>query len=149
MTPDERERCAEIYSRGKAVNSILRRVASVLGYKSNRKLEALYSKTANRFEDAYDYFKQSAKDPSLLDECKLDEKTKSVLLETLKSRFKERRVKIRAYIEVTCYTYEGIDAVKDALKAGMTCGTETAPIKINLVASPLYVVTTSTLDQKA
>ena len=68
MTPDERERCAEIYSRGKAVNSILRRVASVLDYKSNGELEALYSKTA-WFFDAYGYFKKAAKNPSLLDEC--------------------------------------------------------------------------------
>ena len=71
-----------------------------------------------------------------------------LLLVTLKSRFKQHPVKIRAYIEVVCYTYDGIDYVKHALKTGLSCGTETAPIKINLVASPLFVVETSFLDTK-
>ena len=74
--------------------------------------------------------------------------TRRVLLETLKSRFNQHPVKIRAYIEVACYTYDGIDSVKNALKEGISCGTETVPIKINLVASPLYVVETSLLDTK-
>lgn len=47
-------------------------------------------------------------------------------------------MKIRADIEVACYGYEGIDAVKTALKAGLSCSTEELPIKINLIAPPLY-----------
>ena len=35
VTPSDRERCTEVYSRGKAVNSILRHGASILDYKSN------------------------------------------------------------------------------------------------------------------
>lgn len=33
-------------------------------------------------------------------------------------------------IEVACYGYEGIDAVKDALRAGLNCSTEAMPIKV-------------------
>jgi translation initiation factor 2 alpha subunit (eIF-2alpha) len=47
-------------------------------------------------------------------------------------------VKIRADIEVACYGYEGIDAVKAALKTGLLCSTEEIPIKINLIAPPIY-----------
>ncbi len=50
-------------------------------------------------------------------------------------------------IEVACYGYEGIDAVKAALKAGMKQSTEDMPIKINLIAPPQYVMTTTTLDR--
>lgn len=39
-------------------------------------------------------------------------------------------VKIRADIEVSCYSYEGIDAVKSALKAGLAQSTEELPIKV-------------------
>ena len=35
-----------------------------------------------------------------------------------------------ADIEVACYGYEGIDAVKDALRAGLGCSTEAMPIKV-------------------
>lgn len=36
----------------------------------------------------------------------------------------------RSDIEVACYGYEGIDAVKDALRAGLNCSTEAMPIKV-------------------
>ena len=49
--------------------------------------------------------------------------------------------------QVSCYTYEGIDAVKDALRAGIACSTEVVPIRINLIAPPLYVMTTSTTEK--
>ena len=35
-------------------------------------------------------------------------------------------------IEVACYGYEGIDAVKEALRAGLGCSTEVMPIKVSL-----------------
>ncbi|CAG0903016.1 unnamed protein product [Cyprideis torosa] len=34
--------------------------------------------------------------------------------------------------------YEGIDAVKDALRAGVNCSNEDMTIKVNLIAPPLY-----------
>ena len=49
--------------------------------------------------------------------------------------------------QVSCYTYEGIDAVKDALRAGIACSTEVVPVRINLIAPPLYVMTTSTTEK--
>lgn len=33
-------------------------------------------------------------------------------------------------IEVACYGYEGIDAVKEALRAGLSCSTDSMPIKV-------------------
>jgi translation initiation factor 2 subunit 1 len=49
---------------------------------------------------------------------------------------------------VSCFTYEGIDAIKSALRAGLALSTETVPIKINLIAPPLYVITTSTPERQ-
>lgn len=78
------------------------------------------------------------RDPSILAECGLDDKTKEVLLNNIKRKLTSQAVKIRADIEVACYGYEGIDAVKTALRAGLACSTEELPIKINLIAPPLY-----------
>merc|ERR1712113_1295453 len=44
-------------------------------------------------------------------------------------------------------TYEGIDAVKDALRAGIAVGNPEIPIKINLIAPPVYVMTCSTPER--
>lgn len=78
------------------------------------------------------------REPTLLDECNLDEKTKEVLLSNIKRKLTSQAVKIRADIECACYGYEGIDAVKTALRAGLEQSTEELPIKINLIAPPLY-----------
>ena len=50
-------------------------------------------------------------------------------------------------VEVSCYAYEGIDAVKEALKAGLQQSTEELPLEIRLIAPPQYVITTTTLDR--
>ena len=53
----------------------------------------------------------------------------------------------RADIAVTCFAYEGIDAIRDALLAGCDAGTAECPIRIKLLETPIYVMTTMTLDK--
>ena len=65
-----------------------------------------------------------------MDELDIDEQTKSTLFSNIKRRLTPQAVKIRADIEVACYSYEGIDAVKNALLAGLKCCTEEIPIKV-------------------
>ncbi|XP_012282050.1 eukaryotic translation initiation factor 2 subunit 1 [Orussus abietinus] len=156
VSAEDVEKCTERYAKAKAVNSILRHVAELLHYDSDEQLEELYQKTAWHFEEkykkqkasAYDFFKQSVLDPSILAECGLDEHTKEVLLNNIKRKLTSQAVKIRADVEVACYGYEGIDAVKTALKAGLALSTYEIPIKINLIAPPLYVMTTSTAEKQ-
>uniref|UniRef100_A0A7R9HD01 Eukaryotic translation initiation factor 2 subunit 1 n=2 Tax=Neoptera TaxID=33340 RepID=A0A7R9HD01_TIMPO len=155
VSAEDVEKCTERFAKAKAVNSILRHVAELLHYENDEQLEDLYQRTAWKFEEkykkkasAYDFFKQAVLDPSILAECGLDEETKEVLLNNIKRKLTSQAVKIRADIEVACYGYEGIDAVKEALRAGLACSTEDLPIKINLIAPPLYVMTTSTPEKQ-
>lgn len=155
VSSEDVEKCTERYAKAKAVNSILRHVAELLHYESDEQLEELYQKTAWHFEEkykkqkacAYDFFKQSVLDPSILSECDLDDKTKEVLLNNIKRKLTSQPVKIRTDFEVACYGYEGIDAVKAALKSGLALSTDDLPIKINLIAPPLYVMTTTTPEK--
>ncbi|XP_066249295.1 eukaryotic translation initiation factor 2 subunit 1 [Euwallacea similis] len=156
VSAEDVEKCTERFAKAKAVNSILRHVAELLKYESDDQLEELYQKTAWHFEEkykknkasAYDFFKQAVADPSILAECELDDKTKEVLLSNIKRKLTSQAVKIRADIECACYGYEGIDAVKTALKTGLALSTEELPIRINLIAPPLYVMTTSTPEKQ-
>jgi len=154
VSPEDVEKCTERFAKAKAVNSILRHVADILKFDTNEQLEELYQKTAWYFEEkykskaaAYDVFKQAVIDPSILDECGLESNTKEVLLNNIRRKLTSQAVKIRADIECACYEYEGIDAVKAALKSGLELSTEELPIKINLIAPPLYVMTTSTPEK--
>lgn len=74
------------------------------------------------------------------------------ILEDLKAnigrRLTPQPVKIRAQIELTCYTYAGIDAIRRALQAGEKLSTETVPIQIRLVAPPLYFMESNATDKQ-
>lgn len=155
VSPEEVLKCEEKFAKAKCVNSILRHVAELLNYETDEQLEDLYKKTAwlfdkkqNRPGAAYEVFQRAVSDPTILEECDLDENTKSVLLENIRRRLTPQAVKIRADIEVGCYKYEGIDAVKAALTCGLKKSSEDCQIKINLLTPPQYVVTTSTLERQ-
>jgi len=153
VAAEDIEKCNEQFSKAKAVNSILRHVADLLHYDSDAQLEDLYIKTAWFFEEkykkasSYDVFKQAVQDPSILDVCGLDEETKTTLLNNIRQKLMSQSVKVRSDIEVSCYAYEGIEAVKKALRSGLEASTAEMPVKINLIAPPLYVVTTSTPER--
>jgi len=154
VSPEDIKKCDEKFARGKCVNSILRHVAEILEYTSNDQLEELYEKTAWYFDAklgkpgaCYDIFKNAVQDPTVLDECNLEEKTKEIVVNEIRRRLTPQAVKIRSDIEVSCYEYEGIDAVKRALKAGLSCCTEDSQIKCNLIAPPIYVFTMTTLEK--
>ena len=61
----------------------------------------------------------------------------------IKRKLAPQPVKIRADIEVTCFAYDGIDAIKEALTAGEAHG-----VTIKLIAAPIYVMTQMTLDKE-
>uniref|UniRef100_A0A8C1K5H1 Eukaryotic translation initiation factor 2 subunit 1 n=1 Tax=Cyprinus carpio TaxID=7962 RepID=A0A8C1K5H1_CYPCA len=155
VSPEEAVKCEDKFTKSKTVYSILRHVAEVLEYTKDEQLESLYQRTAWVFDEkykrpgygAYDIFKQVVSDPSILDDLDLTEEERTVLIDNINRRLTPQAVKIRADIEVACYGYEGIDAVKDALRAGLKCSTECMPIKINLIAPPRYVMTTTTLER--
>lgn len=155
VSAEEVKKCEEKFTRGKTVASILRHVGEILKYETDEQLEELCEKTAWFFNvkykatgGAYEAFKHAVSDPSILDECNLDDKTKEVLIANINRRMMPQAVKVRSDIEVSCYSYEGIDAVKTALHKGLELSSEDLPIKINLIAPPLYVVTTTTLERE-
>lgn len=56
-------------------------------------------------------------------------------------------IKVRADVEVTCFGYEGIDAIKTALRTAESRNTADTQVKVRLVSSPLYVLTSTCLDE--
>jgi len=73
----------------------------------------------------------------------------SLLVATIARRLTPQPIKLRADIELTCYTPAGIDAIKKALRAGERASSEAVPIKAKLVAPPLYVLSTNATDKYA
>jgi hypothetical protein len=73
--------------------------------------------------------------------------TLAVLTGTIARRLTPQPIKLRADIELTCYTPAGIDAIKKALRSGEKQSNEAVPIKAKLVAPPLYVLSTNSTDK--
>lgn len=72
----------------------------------------------------------------------------SSLLNIVKRRLTPQPIKIRADVEVTCFAEEGVEAIRHSLMSGETCGTEEMPVKIKLIAPPLYVMLTTSLEKE-
>lgn len=154
VDPEDVVKCEERYNKAKAVHSVLRHVAEVKGLR----LEDLYKKIGwplyKKYGHAYDAFKiaisdhDSSDSTDIFEDLDIDAEAKSTLVTYIKRRLAPQPVKIRSDIEVTCFTYEGIDAIRYALAEGELKGTTEAPIKIKLIAPPMYVMTSMTLDKE-
>lgn len=62
-------------------------------------------------------------------------------------RLTPQPVKVRADLEVSNFSFSGILAIQSALAAGESLSTSEIPIKIRLVAPPLYVMTSNTTNK--
>lgn len=72
---------------------------------------------------------------------------KNELLSYISKRLTPQPTKVRADVEVTCFGYEGIDAVKNALRAAEARNTKDTQVKVKLVSPPLYVLTSQCLEK--
>ena len=154
VSPEEILKCEEKFARGKTVNSILRHTAEVLKMTTDEEFEDLYEKTAWRIDEKYkkpgysfEIIKQAVTEPLILAECDISDEWREILIQNIKRRLTPQAVKCRSDIEVSCYNYEGIDAIKTALREGLKVSSEDKPVKINLIAPPVYVVTATCLDR--
>jgi len=158
VSPEEVIACEDKYNKAKAVHGVLRHLAE----KRKLYLEDLYESIGwplyRKYGHAYDAFKLALADEAgitnddnqddPLEELNIPNDLKEELKTYIRRRLAPQPIKIRSDVEVSCYTYEGIDAIREALFAAMDVGTESMPIKIKLIAPPIYVLSTTTLDKE-
>lgn len=156
VSAEDVAKCEDRYNKAKAVHRVMRHVAE----KRGAALEELYQKVGwplyKKYGHAYDAFKlclqggttetnEDVFDKSICPD--LDEDTRECLIDYIKKKLSPQPIKIRADVEVTCFAYEGIDAIRDALLHGREASIDECPIQIKLIAPPMYVMTTMTLDK--
>lgn len=174
VSPEDIAKCDDRYTKSKTVASILGHVASKMdnggldGLGSpeaqaitdieEKRLHLLYEyiawPLATTYSHSCDAFKlvltSTQESDRIFGSLDLPEPIKAVLpslMATIARRLTPQPVKVRADIEVTCYTEMGIDAIRKALKRGEAESTEAVPIKAKLVAPPLYVLNTNASDK--
>jgi translation initiation factor 2 subunit 1 len=148
VSPEDIVKCEEKYNKSKMVHSIMRHVAE----KTETPIEELYQNIAwplnKKYGHAVDAFKLSITNTEVWNEVTF---TNNVIRDELQSYISKRLTpqptKVRADVEVTCFGYEGIDAVKTALRTAEAKNTAETQVKVKLVSPPLYVLTSQTIDK--
>ena len=146
---DEVKEFHEFYGKSKQVHTIMKSLAIKLNITN---LEDLYLKFGwkiyKSYEHAYDGFKEMIENPDeVCENAGINGDMKKALLEVLKIKMVPHPVKVRAEFKLTCYTKEGIDALKYALKQGESLSTENIQIKFSIIASPKYEASTLTIKK--
>lgn len=150
MQKEEIEMCEERYKKSKTVHSILSRVAQNNQYPLLDLYEKVGWPLSHKYGHTLEAFKEMVQDEGILEPFDIPKEVKEDLLKLVKHRLAIHPVKIQADIEVTCFTAEGIDAIKAALHAGLEKGQDQEhPVRIQLFSTPVYFVYIITPDKNA
>lgn len=168
VSEEDIQTCEERYNKSKLVHSIMRHVAETL----DLDLEDLYVHIGwplyRKYGHAFEAFKIVVADPdkvlsTLTREIKevgpdgqevtkvvpaVSEELKDALVNNIRRRMTPQPMKIRADIEMKCFQFDGVIHIKEAMRKAEAAGNDDCPVKIKLVAPPLYVLTTQTLDKE-
>ncbi|XP_016497175.1 eukaryotic translation initiation factor 2 subunit alpha homolog [Nicotiana tabacum] len=168
VSEEDIQGCEERYNKSKLIHSIMRHVAETM----NIDLEDLYVHVGwplyRKYGHAIEAFKLIVNDPdpilnSLTREIKetgpdgqevtkvvpaLSEKVKDVLVKNIRRRMTPQPLKIRADIEMKCFQFDGVIHIKEAMRKAEAAGNQDCPVKIKLVAPPVYVLNAQTLDKE-
>eukprot|EP01132_Coremiostelium_polycephalum_P010944 gene10944-13403_t len=171
VTPEEYTQCEERYHKSKAVHGIIRTLAGKINQEAEAagasskvvKPKHLYKKFCwplyRKYNHAFEAFKLSITEPSILEEFEIPENERKLLNETIVQKLKPQPHKVRADLELTCFDYEGIDAIKHSILAAQSHALAHVTkvdnpdektfgvVTIKLVAPPLYVMV-GTFDEK-
>ena len=169
MSPEDIIKCEERYNKSKLAHSLLRHVAEKTQVPILQLYESIGWPLNKKYGHSIDAFKLSITNPDVWNEVTFpDEVVKKELIDYISKRLTPQPTKVRADVEVTCFSYDGIDAVKDALRAAEAASTPakepppapidgekapipdatSAPVKVKLVSPPLYVLTSQCLDKQ-
>merc|ERR1711937_25031 len=159
VSPEDAQAGEEKFNKSKLVHTITRHAAET----TNTDLEDLYKALTwplyKKYGHAYDAFKQMVSSPEdMFSEAiaisgeegaaTLTQEVRSAIVKDIKRRMTPTPLKIRADIELTCFHYDGVLHIKDAIRAGESISTPECTVRIKLLAPPLYVLTTQTIDRK-
>lgn len=88
----------------------------------------------------FDAFKSALeREEEVLGKLEMPKEVRETLMSEIKRRMTVQPFKIRADFELSCFAYEGIDAIKDALRAGLAkCP---ASLEIKVIMSFYYFST--------
>jgi translation initiation factor 2 subunit 1 len=106
------------FKKAKIVNNILKQMAVNMDCSLISLYEDFGWDMYDHFEHAYNAFRQSLNNPdAVFSKLNISPEQKEELMRCINKKMHAQPVKIRADFEITCFTFEGVDALKEALIA--------------------------------
>jgi translation initiation factor 2 subunit 1 len=145
--------CKKRYSNSKLVNLIINNIHIAL--RSNQQRTSVINSVTEIYElvvwpltkvygTSFDSFKEISNNGTIINSYVLDD-SKSIYTTEICKKFAPKIKKISAVIEVCCFTYEGIDAIKESLTVGKLSNDL---LVINAITSPAYSITINTSSEE-
>jgi translation initiation factor 2 subunit 1 len=157
-------RAEDKYKKSKTVHSVLAHVADLTKESYKMSLEELYERVGwplyDQFGHAYDAFRMMLRADDFLQPSGdlrspkkvfdgIAPEVRDLLMLHIRRRFTPPAVKVRADIDVRCFTEEGVDAIIAALSAGEALSTPELSLNIRLISPPTFVLSLETLEKEA
>ncbi len=150
VTPSDAEACTANFSKSKTVHAILAHVCEESNFALREAYERFGWSLYGERGHAVDELKRVVTDPGqFFATYDVPAAVKNALVETCGRRLASTVAKIEAAVDVTCFAYAGIEAVKEALLAGASLATDELPLEVRLLATPRYSVRLSAVDVEA
>jgi translation initiation factor 2 subunit 1 len=143
------------YSNFKAVHAIMKTVASNLSLEAEKICEVISWPLSRSGGSSYEALRRIASGSGdeflrlLRENPRFTQDIEQALVEVVNRKLTPQPVKIRADIEVSCFGYSGIQAVKSAILKGKSLSSSDVQLSIRLVAPPQYMIVTSTFMKDA
>ncbi|KAJ6243861.1 eukaryotic translation initiation factor 2 subunit 1 [Anaeramoeba flamelloides] len=145
--PVELEVFRRFFRKSQLVHFIMKKVAK----ESVKALKTLYKQIVwplyHRSVHPFDAFRKFLSDPTVLDNFNLGN-IKKILKKVIKQKMPLRLIKVEAVFEMTCFNYDGIEAIKKSLTVAEQMGTNEHPIEVFLITAPIFRVCTTTFDHE-
>eukprot|EP01114_Cavostelium_apophysatum_P012976 TRINITY_DN3045_c0_g1_i1.p1 TRINITY_DN3045_c0_g1~~TRINITY_DN3045_c0_g1_i1.p1 ORF type:complete len:281 (-),score=86.08 TRINITY_DN3045_c0_g1_i1:62-904(-) len=150
ITPKEKDEAELRFIQSKNLHGILSYVSTALDVS----IKSLYKNVVwplcrnTPAKHPFAVLKSAIGNPSVTfwDVITIDEKVKQTLMQILEHRVGPLEMKVQAAVEVTCFAEEGVDAIMSALSAAEKLGDDKEKVKVTLVATPVFALTTSTTN---
>ena len=124
----KRKKITEIKQQQNA-EKILEHVAKTIGAKPEELFAKVNQKAVAEAGSLYGFFQEMIKDEKVLEQLSLSEKERKVLLEVVTQRVKTPEVQIVGKLKLHSYAPDGVEHVKNALKAGLKSTSNAADVK--------------------
>ncbi|KAJ2357790.1 hypothetical protein IWW50_000645 [Coemansia erecta] len=143
VSAEEVQACQDRVKMSRKVHTIITHVADKRGVDPHVYYEQFGWPLYAKYGHAYSAFKSAVADPqAVFGEFNLEPELLTELMVYISRHMKPQRAKLHAKIDVRCFSFEGIEAIRRALKAAQDTSTEQTQLTIRLIAPPEYVIST-------